>query len=119
VRFMPDEVSVLFEGEIEDFNELEELQANDNPILIENDNHKITITSGINKTANKTPQQPAQPAVAVDRDNGHRKRICIESAYICCIQEGKNATTLPQDLQMVSEKAIGEEKAERDWQQNA
>ena len=83
VRFIADEVSVPFEGEMKDFDELE---ANNDPIPIENDDHlinsqleggadhKIAITPGINEATNTTPQQPAQPAVAVE-DNGRGKRI--------------------------------------------
>ena len=59
---------------MEDFDKQEEPQANDDPIPIENDSHKATITPGIDEMANEAPQQPAQPAVAVDGDNGCGKR---------------------------------------------
>jgi len=113
--FMPDEVSVPFEGKMEDFDKPEEPQANDDPIPIENDNHKATITPGIDETANEGPQQPAQPVVAVDRDNGHGKRIRKESAYVHRIWEGENPTTLPWGLQTVPEKAVEEERAGGAW----
>ena len=116
MRFMPDEVSMPFEGEMEDFDKPEEPQANDDPIPIENDNHKATITPGIDKTANEAPQQPAQPAVAVDGDNGHGKRIRKESAYVHRIWEGENTTTLPWGLQTVPEKAVEEERAGGAWE---
>ncbi len=94
---------VSLEGKIEDFDEPENCQASANPILTENDddstnslaggaNHKTATTPGIDET----PQQLAQPAVAVE----------VVSRCGKCIQEEEAR----DDFEMIESTRKAEEK---------
>jgi len=114
VRFIGDEVAeedMPFEGEMEDFEEPEDdEQANDNFIPTKNNGHQLQTTTPEPITKEVIPVIPRQPlqqlSLAPDDEGGHGKRVWKESAYVCHIQEGENATIIPRGFQTVPEKAV-------------